>query len=153
MFLLLAYVKTIFLLPAAFIIIGFYWMRKVYLPIGRCLRRLEASSISSIFSVKTLILTCFVLARSPMIGTLNSLLEGLLVIRATKNEKRFLGIYDDYQNHYISTNFMAICTTRAFGFYLDILCNLYSGLVIFYLITFSRSIFFIASHFGICSII
>lgn len=79
-------------------------------------------------------------ARSPMIGYLNSTLEGLSTVRATENQTILRKEFDRHQDHFTSTNFMLICSTRAFGLWLDIMASLYVTFVVLRFVFFSEGI-------------
>lgn len=65
-----------------------------------------------------------------MIGYLNATLEGLSTVRAAENQTIFREEFDKHQNHFTSTNFMFICSTRAFGLWLDLMACVYVTLVV-----------------------
>uniref|UniRef100_A0A0U9HY04 Putative ABCC protein n=1 Tax=Chrysomela populi TaxID=154003 RepID=A0A0U9HY04_CHRPP len=109
---LIASVNITFLIPSAFLLILLYFIRKIYIPVGRSIKRLEAST------------------RSPMIGYLNATLEGLSTVRAYEKQAHLIDEFDRHQDHYTSAYYMMICTTRAFGFCLDLVCTAYIASVV-----------------------
>ncbi|CAG9860113.1 unnamed protein product [Phyllotreta striolata] len=109
--------NTSFLLYSAVIFIMLVLMRMAYLPAGRSLKRLDAST------------------RSPMIGHLNASLEGLTTIRASKVENILRDEFDRHQNLHTSAHYMSANAIRAFGFFTDLICST------FMLVVFTRFIF------------
>lgn len=77
-----------------------------------------------------------------MIGYLNATLEGLSTVRASENQSIFVNEFDKHQNHYTSTNFMMVCTSRAFGLWLDLIASCYVTYVVLRFVLFSEGIFF-----------
>lgn len=76
-----------------------------------------------------------------MIGYLNATLEGLSTVRASENQSIFVNEFDKHQNHYTSTNFMMLCTSRAFGLWLDLVASCYVTYVVLKFVLFSEGIF------------
>ncbi|KAL1513293.1 hypothetical protein ABEB36_002717 [Hypothenemus hampei] len=115
--LLVASVNWIFFIPAAILLAQLYYVRGFYLPTGRSLRRLEAAT------------------RSPIIGYLNSTLEGLPVVRAAQQQHTLREEFDRHQDLFTSAYYMTQSTMRFFTFCLDIFGSMFmSGLILYFLI-------------------
>ncbi|KAJ8918452.1 hypothetical protein NQ315_008149 [Exocentrus adspersus] len=109
---LIASVNTIFLISAALLIVKLYFIRRYYLATGRAIKRLESST------------------RSPMIGYLNATLEGLTTARAYENQDLLIDEFDRHQDFYTSAYYMMQCTSRAFGFVIDMICSLFIASIV-----------------------
>ncbi|CAG9826304.1 unnamed protein product [Diabrotica balteata] len=109
---LIASIDRTFLLYSAIIFTLLLILRYLYLPAGRSLKRLDAST------------------RSPMIGHLNASLEGLTTVRAYGVQKRLIDEFDKHQDLHTSAHYMSACTIRAFGFLMDFLCSTFMIIVI-----------------------
>uniref|UniRef100_A0A0U9HSY7 Putative ABCC protein n=1 Tax=Chrysomela populi TaxID=154003 RepID=A0A0U9HSY7_CHRPP len=109
---LIATVNVSFLIVGALLLLKMYFIRRYYIPTGRSMKRLEAAT------------------RSPMIGYLNASLEGLSTIRAYEKQSVLIEEFDKHQDHYTSAYYMMICTTRAFGFYLDLLSANFTAAIV-----------------------
>lgn len=119
----IAKVNPMLLIPTAFILVIMLVLRIFFLKSSRSLRRLDG------------------ITRSPVIGYLNSSLEGLTTIRASKNEEVLKLQFDGHQDLNCSAAYMAMATSRAFGFWLDMMCAVYTALIVYSFIIIDSSQF------------
>ncbi|XP_074030946.1 probable multidrug resistance-associated protein lethal(2)03659 isoform X3 [Leptinotarsa decemlineata] len=117
---LIATVNSIFLLYAFIVFCLLLVTGKCYLPAGRSLKRLEA------------------ITRSPMIGHLNSTIEGLTTIRSYSAQAILTEEFDKHQDLHTSAHLMSICSMRGFTFFMDALCSLFTVLVVMKFIIFDE---------------
>lgn len=115
---MIATVSWIFLLFALGFFTALFALRMAYIPTGRTLKRLEAMSMGTKLT-KSKRVKWFFTARSPLVGHLNASVEGLTTIRAYKAEEVLKGEFDKHQDLANSTYYMAMTTTRAFGYVMD----------------------------------
>ncbi|XP_050302533.1 ATP-binding cassette sub-family C member 4-like [Anthonomus grandis grandis] len=117
---LVASVNWILFIPSFFFIIKLYFVQRLYLPAGRSLRRLEAAT------------------RSPIIGYLNSTLEGLAIVRASEQQDQLRTEFDMHQDVFTSTCFMNQTTMRFFTFILDLFGAFFMGGIALKFLIFSQ---------------
>ncbi|XP_031342947.1 probable multidrug resistance-associated protein lethal(2)03659 [Photinus pyralis] len=110
-FFVVSSVNLYFIIPSLIFMVLLYFARRLYLPTGRSLRRLEGAS------------------RSPMIGYINATLEGLTTIRASRAQRILEKEFDNHQDVYSSVVYMNIVASRAFGFYVDMTCAFYIAVI------------------------
>ncbi|XP_030755032.1 probable multidrug resistance-associated protein lethal(2)03659 [Sitophilus oryzae] len=108
-----AIVSPWLLLPTILVGIIFSLMRIVYLRTSRSVKRLEG------------------ITRSPVFSHLNATLQGITTIRAFKAQSILTKEFDNHQDLHSSAWFSFISTSRAFGYYLDVVCIFYITLVTF----------------------
>ncbi|KAK4880384.1 hypothetical protein RN001_008530 [Aquatica leii] len=99
------------LIPTLVIAIVFYFLRIFYLSTSRCVKRLEG------------------VTRSPVFAHLNASLQGLTSIRAFRAESSLIKEFDELQDLHSVTWFLFISTSRAFGYWLDLICVVYIAFV------------------------
>lgn len=99
------------LIPTFIIAIIFYFFRCFYLSTSRSVKRLEG------------------VTRSPVFAHLNASLQGLTTIRAFEAEQTLINEFDALQDLHSVTWFLFISTSRAFGYWLDLICVIYIALV------------------------
>ncbi|XP_033225031.1 probable multidrug resistance-associated protein lethal(2)03659 isoform X2 [Belonocnema kinseyi] len=107
------------LIPTAIVASIFYAMIIVYIKTSRSLKRLESTN------------------RSPVFNHISATLQGLTTVRAFKAETILTQEFDNYQNLHSSAWYMFTSGARAFAFYLQFICSLYIGFVIFLFVSIS----------------
>ncbi|KAL0112749.1 hypothetical protein PUN28_012191 [Cardiocondyla obscurior] len=90
----------------------FTYFRTIYISTARNIKRLEGTT------------------RSPIFDHLGASLQGLTTIRAFKAEEILMADLCSHQDVHSSACFLFLSTSRAFGFYIDIICTLYIGTII-----------------------
>ncbi|CAG9823622.1 unnamed protein product [Phaedon cochleariae] len=108
-----AVVSPWLMIPTFLIGIVFYFFRIFYLRTSRNVKRLEGTT------------------RSPVFSHLNASLLGLTTIRAFGAEEILTREFDNHQDLHSSAWYSFISTSRAFGYWLDLVCIGYIALVTF----------------------
>lgn len=65
-------------------------------------------------------------------------MHGLITIRAFKAEEMLINEFDHYQDEHSSSWFLFISSSRAFGFWLDMICITFIAVVIFSLLLLNK---------------
>lgn len=105
--------SPILILPTLIMITLMLLSRKSFLVASRGLKRLDG------------------MTRAPVVGYLNSSLEGLTTIRASGNQTLLIRQFERHQDLNTSTLYMYFSIAKAFGFWLDCMCKVYVALVIY----------------------
>ncbi|KAK4880755.1 hypothetical protein RN001_008901 [Aquatica leii] len=95
------------MIPTFLTVLIFFGLRTFYLTSSRSIKRLEG------------------ITRSPVFAYLNASLQGLTTIRAFGAESILEKEFDNHQDLHSSAWYLFISTSRAFGFWLDLVCVLY----------------------------
>ncbi|KRT80296.1 ABC transporter ATP-binding protein, partial [Oryctes borbonicus] len=119
---LVAVVNYMFLIPVAIIACVFLFLRIVFLRSSKNIKRLEG------------------MMRSPVFTHLNASLQGLTTIRAYGAQDILKMEFDKHQDLHTSAWYMYITASSAFGFYLDLLCFIFTGLVTFSFLTIAEGL-------------
>ncbi|XP_027849264.2 probable multidrug resistance-associated protein lethal(2)03659 isoform X1 [Aphis gossypii] len=109
-------VNAYLILPTFVIVVVFFKVRNIYMIATRNVKRLEG------------------VARSPMFTHVNSSLQGLTTIRAFEVEQILFQEFASHQDLHSSAWFLFLSLSRAFGFWLDIICIFYTSLIMFFFI-------------------
>ncbi|XP_060810337.1 ATP-binding cassette sub-family C member 4 [Amyelois transitella] len=99
------------LVPTMVIGVVFYLLRIFYLSSSRSIKRLEG------------------VTRSPVFSHLNATLQGITTIRAFGAQEALIREFDNHQDLHSSAWYLFIASSRAFGFWLDLVCVVYIGVV------------------------
>lgn len=109
---LIATVNWIFLFPSAIFLVLVVIFRILYIKTARNLKRLEAAT------------------RSPLVGHINSTLEGLSTIRAFDAEKKLTDEFYRHQDLYSSAVFTTKLSHAGLGFYMGALSATFATIII-----------------------
>ncbi|KAI5635385.1 ABC transporter domain-containing protein [Phthorimaea operculella] len=99
------------LVPTVAIGLVFYLLRIFYLASSRSIKRLEG------------------VTRSPVFSHLNATLQGITTIRAFGAQEALIREFDNHQDLHSSAWYLFIASSRAFGFWLDLVCVVYIAVV------------------------
>lgn len=101
------------MVPTFFMVIIFYKFRVFYLSTSRSVKRLEG------------------VTRSPVFSHFNASLQGLTTIRAYGAEQIISNEFDNHQDLHSTAWYLFICSSRAFGLWLDMICFVFISIVTF----------------------
>ncbi|XP_013144299.1 PREDICTED: probable multidrug resistance-associated protein lethal(2)03659 [Papilio polytes] len=108
------------LVPTLAIGVIFYGLRIVYLSSSRSIKRLEG------------------VTRSPVFSHLNASLQGITTIRAFGAQEALIREFDNHQDLHSSAWYLFIASSRAFGFWLDLVCVVYIAIVTLSFLVFDQ---------------
>ncbi|KAF5303190.1 hypothetical protein FQA39_LY10103 [Lamprigera yunnana] len=98
-------VNVWFILPSCALLLLFYFLRVFFLYTSRSVKRIEG------------------ITRSPIFNHLTASINGLTTIRAFSAQNTLIAEFCRHQDHHSSAWYLFISASRAFGFWLDIICN------------------------------
>nr|AJD79132.1 ABCC3 [Pectinophora gossypiella] len=101
------------LIPSAVLLILFFLFVKVYLKMAQAIKRLEGTT------------------KSPVFGMVTSSLNGMATIRSCGAQDRLISEFDTHQNLHTSAWNGYLCGGATFALYLDTMCLIYLGTIIF----------------------
>ncbi|KAK9888514.1 hypothetical protein WA026_000765 [Henosepilachna vigintioctopunctata] len=105
-------VNLIFLYFSIILFIIMIFSAMFFTPSARSMKRLEAVS------------------RSPMIGHLNSTIEGLISVRAFKKQDNLKMEFDEHQNYNISTQYISLVSWKFLQLYCHMLCAIFVAAIL-----------------------
>lgn len=108
------------LIPTLAIGFVFYGLRIFYLSSSRSIKRLEG------------------VTRSPVFSHLNASLQGITTIRAFGAQEALIREFDNHQDLHSSAWYLFIASSRAFGFWLDLVCVVYIAMVTLSFLVFGK---------------
>ncbi|XP_063890892.1 ATP-binding cassette sub-family C member 4 [Helicoverpa armigera] len=109
------------LVPTVAIGFVFYGLRIFYLSSSRSIKRLEG------------------VTRSPVFSHLNASLQGITTIRAFGAQEALIREFDNHQDLHSSAWYLFIASSRAFGFWLDLVCVIYIAMVTMSFLVFGQN--------------
>ncbi|XP_063925187.1 probable multidrug resistance-associated protein lethal(2)03659 isoform X2 [Zophobas morio] len=110
---IIAIVNPWIVIPTVVMFTIFYFYRKICLASTRNLKRIEGT------------------ARSPIYSHVTSSLEGISTIRAFSAQNNLQNEFDQRQDSHSSSFYMFLACDSAFGFWLDLCCVVFLGIVTF----------------------
>ena len=110
------------------IVVSILLFRHYFLYASRNIQRLEALGECFNLSFKYFIVSS---ARSPVYSHISSTIQGLSIIRAYKEQSKFLKTHHFYQNEHTKAWYLKVATIRWFGMRLDILGAVFIMFVVF----------------------
>ncbi|XP_008188570.1 multidrug resistance-associated protein 4 isoform X1 [Acyrthosiphon pisum] len=117
------YINIYLILPTIVLAFTFYKITAFYLSLSRSVKRLEG------------------ITRSPVFTHLNASIQGLTTIRAFEAENILSNEFDVHQDLHSSAWYLFLTSSRAFGFWLDIICFIYTCIVTFSFLALRNSTF------------
>ncbi|XP_037038321.1 probable multidrug resistance-associated protein lethal(2)03659 isoform X1 [Bradysia coprophila] len=101
------------LIPTLIMTIFFYILRYIYISTARSIKRVESLTLSPIYS------------------HINSTLQGLSTVRASKAQHVLESEFYIHSDYNTGASYLKLTTNRAFAFWLDVVCVFYIGVVTF----------------------
>jgi ATP-binding cassette subfamily C (CFTR/MRP) protein 4 len=145
-----AIVSPWLMIPTVIAGVVFYFLRIFYIRTSRNVKRLEGISKYILNCVHQKLIFFFA-ARSPVFSHLNASLQGLTTIRAFGAQEILEREFDNHQDLHSAAWFSFISTSRAFGYWLDIVCIIYITLVTFsFLVIGNGNVYLFCQNYNYC---
>ncbi|XP_058798977.1 probable multidrug resistance-associated protein lethal(2)03659 isoform X2 [Phymastichus coffea] len=114
---IVASVNLYFIVAAVIVGIIAYFLRIFYIRTSRSIKRLEG------------------ITRSPVFNHLSASVHGITTIRALKAQDILTKEFDEHQDLHSSAWFIFFSGSRAFGMYVEVLCAIFTGVVVYALLS------------------
>ncbi|KAK9869557.1 hypothetical protein WA026_003310 [Henosepilachna vigintioctopunctata] len=122
------YLMVLLIIPLCLII---FKMRKWFVTTVKCLRRIETS------------------VKSPVFSYVSASIDGVTTIRALRSEARLIPQFDRHQDVHTSAAYLAISCSPAFGLWLDLLCTSFVCIIILIFSIIDNYVFISGSFIGL----
>jgi ATP-binding cassette subfamily C (CFTR/MRP) protein 4 len=117
------------IVPTVVLFVLVFLFALVFKPTNRNIKRTEG--ISKCPRLCFLLVYDHVSAKSSVFAHVSASIQGLPTVRASNAKKILIQEFDNHQDLHTSAYYMFTATFTAFGFWTDVICGIYCGLVIF----------------------
>jgi ATP-binding cassette subfamily C (CFTR/MRP) protein 4 len=117
------------IVPTVVLFVLVFLFALVFKPTNRNIKRTEG--ISKCARLCFLLVYDDVSAKSSVFAHVSASIQGLPTVRASNAKKILIQEFDNHQDLHTSAYYMFTAMFTAFGFWTDVICGIYCGLVIF----------------------